>query len=231
MVLTVHVGAIALDPVGLHPVPRRQRGTARLARRLGGRPAASHRRDPRRRDRLGRRPHAPVAPMLGFVGTSPGMHETWANVWAGLHGGNLDVQELTDRRGDHPAGERAGGPAPRRRHARPPGRRRDLRRRGASRRRASSRLRCELAAAPATSPGRGSRTRPTGWSPRRAGPPRTPSAPRWKALILWLEEADGMSRGDAYLWLGQVLEARCTQFVNPTFTYVCKIAKEYLTSG
>jgi hypothetical protein len=47
-------------------------------------------------------------------------------------------------------------------------------------------------------------------------------------LILWLEEEHGFNRGDAYLWLGQVLEARCTQFVNPTFTYLCKVAKEYL---
>ena len=47
-----------------------------------------------------------------------------------------------------------------------------------------------------------------------------------EALILWLE-ADGMSRGAAYLWLGQVLEARCTQFVNPTFTYLAKVHRDY----
>ena len=33
---------------------------------------------------------------------------------------------------------------------------------------------------------------------------------------------------DAMLMLGQVAEARCTQLVNPHFTYVCKIAKRYL---
>jgi acetamidase/formamidase len=49
-----------------------------------------------------------------------------------------------------------------------------------------------------------------------------------EGLILWLEEDYGYSRAEAFLWLGQVLEARCTQFVNPTFTYVCKIAKQYL---
>ena len=38
---------------------------------------------------------------------------------------------------------------------------------------------------------------------------------------------NGMTRGDAYLWLGQVLEARCTQFVNPTFTYLVKVARAY----
>ena len=30
--------------------------------------------------------------------------------------------------------------------------------------------------------------------------------------------------------LGQVLEARCTEFVNPTFTYIAKVAKRYLPS-
>jgi hypothetical protein len=48
-------------------------------------------------------------------------------------------------------------------------------------------------------------------------------------MILWLEEDYGISRIDAYLLLGQVLEARCTQFVNPTFTYIAKMNKEYLT--
>ena len=51
-----------------------------------------------------------------------------------------------------------------------------------------------------------------------------------EGLILWLE-ADGMDRGEAYLWLGQVLEARCTQFVNPSFTYLAKVRREYWPAG
>ncbi|MBU8912772.1 MAG: acetamidase/formamidase family protein [Spirochaetales bacterium] len=47
-------------------------------------------------------------------------------------------------------------------------------------------------------------------------------------LITWMEESYGFTRGDAYLLLGQVMEARCTQFVNPTYTYIAKIAKKYL---
>jgi hypothetical protein len=47
-----------------------------------------------------------------------------------------------------------------------------------------------------------------------------------EALIVWME-ADGLPRGEAYLWLGQVLEARCTQFVNPTFTYLAKVRHEH----
>lgn len=49
-----------------------------------------------------------------------------------------------------------------------------------------------------------------------------------EATVLWLEESYGFSRGEAYLYLGQVLEARCTQFVNPTFTYIAKVARRYL---
>ena len=36
------------------------------------------------------------------------------------------------------------------------------------------------------------------------------------------------SAWEACLFLGQVLEARCTQFVNPTFSYVAKVRREYL---
>ena len=47
-------------------------------------------------------------------------------------------------------------------------------------------------------------------------------------MILWLEEEYGFTKGEAYLFLGQVLEARCTQFVDPTFSYVCKVNRMYL---
>ena len=40
-----------------------------------------------------------------------------------------------------------------------------------------------------------------------------------------------MSRGEAFLYLGQVLEARCTQFVNPTFTYIAKVNRRFLPAG
>ena len=52
-----------------------------------------------------------------------------------------------------------------------------------------------------------------------------------EAVIVWLEEDYGLSRIDAYLLLGQILEARCTQFVNPTFTYITKVNKNYLISA
>ena len=49
-------------------------------------------------------------------------------------------------------------------------------------------------------------------------------------MLLWLEEDYNFSRGEAYLFLGQVLEARCTQFVNPTLSYVAKVNHRYLPS-
>ena len=50
-------------------------------------------------------------------------------------------------------------------------------------------------------------------------------------MVLWLEGEYGFPRGEAYLFLGQVLEARCTQFVNPTFSYVAKVNQNYLPNG
>ena len=47
-------------------------------------------------------------------------------------------------------------------------------------------------------------------------------------MLLWLEEEYNFARKDAFMFLAQVLEARITQFVNPTFSYVAKVKKEYL---
>jgi len=47
-------------------------------------------------------------------------------------------------------------------------------------------------------------------------------------LIRWMGEDYGFTDADALMLLGQVAEARCTQLVNPKYTYVTKIAKRYL---
>ncbi|MCL2565645.1 MAG: acetamidase/formamidase family protein [Defluviitaleaceae bacterium] len=47
-------------------------------------------------------------------------------------------------------------------------------------------------------------------------------------LINWMMEEYGFTPHDAVLLLGQVLEARCTQVVDPLFSYVAKVKKEYL---
>ena len=52
----------------------------------------------------------------------------------------------------------------------------------------------------------------------------------FEEMVYWLEEEYGMSGPEAYMLLGQVADARCTQMVNPKFTYICKFPKRYLPS-
>ena len=46
-------------------------------------------------------------------------------------------------------------------------------------------------------------------------------------MLMYMEEY-GFTVDDAYMLMAQVMEARCTQFVNPTRTYICKMPKKYL---
>ncbi len=50
----------------------------------------------------------------------------------------------------------------------------------------------------------------------------------FEEMVYWLEESYGLSGAEAYMLLGQIAEARCTQMVNPKYTYVCKVDKKYL---
>jgi acetamidase/formamidase len=223
-VLTVHVGPIQLDPLGF---TRFRGANGAMPGWLGGSGIGPRHRIVTIRDGLiewGPGRVLPVAPMLGFVGTSPEF-EAWSNIWAGQHGGNFDVQELTTgaaitlpvnvpgaflhvgdmhaRQGD---GEICGA--------------------GGIEASGVVQLRCELS------------SRPSGFTwPRivdathkmiaaQARPAEDAFRLALEAIILWMEE-EGASRGEAYLWLGQVLEARCTQFVNPTFTYLAKVRHEH----
>lgn len=49
-----------------------------------------------------------------------------------------------------------------------------------------------------------------------------------ESLAAWLDEEYNIPTPEALMFLGQVLEARCTQFVNPTFSYICKVKRKYL---
>lgn len=224
MALVVHVGSIMLDPLGF---TRFRGANGAMPGWLGGSGVGPQHKIVTIENGVIRWSDSrllPVAPMLGFVGTSPEF-ETWGNTWAGPHGGNLDVQELTtgaaitlpvnvpgallhvgDMHAIQGDGEICGA--------------------GGIEASGVVSLRCELV------------DRPSGFSwPRiengthrmvaaQARPAEDAFRLALEALLGWLE-ADGMERGEAYLWLGQVLEARCTQFVNPTFTYLVKIRKEY----
>ena len=49
-----------------------------------------------------------------------------------------------------------------------------------------------------------------------------------RELLLWMEQEHALPVKEGYLLMGQVLEARNTQFVNPTWSYICKMPKRYL---
>jgi acetamidase/formamidase len=226
MMLRVHVGEIRLDPLGF----------TRFRGQTGAMPAwfessgvGPHHRVVRIENGViqwGDGRTLTAKPMIGFIGVAPEF-ERIANVWGGTWGGNFDVQEITtgasvclrvnvpgarlhigDMHAIQGDGEICGA--------------------GGIEASGVVRIRCELAPAP----------RNLRW-PRieneshimvaaMARPCEDAFRHALEGLILWMEEEFGFSRGDAYLWLGQVLEARCTQFVNPTFTYVAKVARRFL---
>jgi len=168
----------------------------------------------------------PVAPMVGFIGVAPA-HEQFHNGWGGYWGGNLDAQEVTTgatlylpvhvpgallhvgdmhaRQGD---GEICGA--------------------GGIEASGSVRLRCTLAPRPPAMRGPRLRDATHIATIACARPCEDAFRQALAAMLDWLVEEYGFERREAYLFLGQVLEARCTQFVNPTFTYICKVAHEWL---
>jgi amidase len=224
--LTVHIGEIDLDPIGF---TRFGGSTGAMPGWLGGTGVGTHHRIVEIHDGLIRWDQElalPVAPMLGCVGVAPA-RERFHNGWAGYWGGNFDAQEITTGAavqlavnvpgallhiGDMHALQGDGEIC------------------GAGGIEASGRVKvwCELADKPSSM-----------YWPRledathiavlaQGRPAEDAFRYALEAMVLWLEESYGFARGDAYLYLGQVLEARCTQFVNPSFTYIAKVAKRYL---
>jgi acetamidase/formamidase len=228
MMLKVQVGPIQLDPLGFTNF-RGQNGAMPAWFGSSG-VGAQHKIVQIENDEIvwSEMRRLPARPMLGFVGVAPA-YEKIGNVWGGPHGGNFDVQEITtgatlclrvnvpgallhvgDMHAIQGDGEICGA--------------------GGIEASGLVRLRCELAPAPphfhwprienATHIMTTAMARPCEDAFRHA----------LEALVLWLESDFGFARGEAYLYLGQVLEARCTQFVNPTFTYVAKVARQWLAS-
>jgi len=168
----------------------------------------------------------PVSPMLGVVGVAM-EHARWPNTWAGTWGGNMDIQEVTtgaavrlpisvpgallhigDMHAIQGDGEICGA--------------------GGIEAGGRVQISCDIAPRPKqmTWPRITNETHIIATAQGR--PAEDAFRLALSEMILWLEEDYAMSRGEAYLLLGQVLEARCTQFVNPTFTYVCKVNRKYL---
>lgn len=51
----------------------------------------------------------------------------------------------------------------------------------------------------------------------------------FEQMIYWLADDYGFTETEAYLYLAEIAEARCTQMVNPKYTYICKVAKSLLS--
>ena len=228
-VLKVHIGAIDLDPIGFTAYSG---NNSTLPGWLGPNGVGAGHRVVEIRDGLIHWSDAlklPAQPMIGCVGVAPA-RERINNSWAGYWGGNFDAQEVTTGAtvmlgvnvegallhiGDMHAIQGDGEIC------------------GAGGIEASGRVRVRVELAP----------RPNSFFwPRlindthiatlaMARPCEDAFRYALEALIVWLEEDYGLSRIDAYLLLGQILEARCTQFVNPTFPYLTKVKKDYLVSA
>ncbi len=224
--LTVHIGKISVDPVGF---TRFKGSNGAMPAWLGGSGVGSHSKIVEIKDgfiKWNDRLDIPIKPMIGFVGVSPEFTR-WHNGWCGEWGGNFDIPEITSgasvqlkvnvpgallhigdmhaRQGDGEicgaGGIEAGGIV---------------------------RIRCELSDAPKSMNWPRITDKQYIMTTGQARPAEDSFRIALSEMVLWLEEEFKLTRGEAYLFLGQVLEARCTQFVNPTFSYVAKVDKQFL---
>jgi acetamidase/formamidase len=168
----------------------------------------------------------PIKPMIGMVGLAP-EHEARSNSWAGEWGGNFDIQEITtgatvqipinhdgsflhvgDMHAIQGDGEISGG--------------------GGIETGGTVIMKCN------------SSTKPSGmiW-PRiindeyimttaQARPAEDGFRIALSEMLVWLENEFNIDKKEGFMLLAQVLEARVTQFVNPTYTYLLKLNKKFL---
>jgi hypothetical protein len=47
-------------------------------------------------------------------------------------------------------------------------------------------------------------------------------------MVYWMEDDWKIPAAEGYMLLGQIAEARCTQVVNPKYTYICKVERSLL---
>ncbi|MCS0495761.1 acetamidase/formamidase family protein [Ancylobacter sp. MQZ15Z-1] len=168
----------------------------------------------------------PVRPMIGVAGVAP-VAGAVLTVDNGPHGGNLDVQEITPGntvmfRVNHEGAHLFLGDC----HA--------LQGDGEANGMGAIEIAATLTVKVSLKP-----------APKRLGHPRidTPThictlgcarpledAMRiaFQEMIYWLEDDYGIPAPEAYMLLGQIAEARCTQVVNPKYTYICKVDKKLL---
>jgi acetamidase/formamidase len=226
MVLNVHVGAIELDPVGFTNFRGANGAMPAWFGSSGVGPQSRVVRIETQEIIWSERRRLQARPMIGFIGVAP-QFEKIANVWGGFWGGNFDVQEITtgatvqlrvnvpgaklhvgDMHAIQGDGEICGA--------------------GGIEAGGRVRMKCTLAPAPVNFTWPRIENATHIMTAAMARPCEDAFRHALEALVLWLEADYGFSRGEAYTYLGQVLEARCTQFVNPTFTYVAKVRRDLI---
>ncbi|MDQ2801155.1 MAG: acetamidase/formamidase family protein [Pseudomonadota bacterium] len=168
----------------------------------------------------------PIRPMVGVLGVAP-VHGAVLTVDNGVHGGNLDVQEITPGStvmfevhqegaalyvGDCHAvqgdGECVGM--------------------GATEVSATVTLSVSSADKPARMTWPRLDTRTHIGTLGCARPLEDAMRIAFEQMVYWLADEYGFTEIEAYQFLAQVAEARCTQMVNPKYTYICKVAKSLL---
>lgn len=165
----------------------------------------------------------PIRPMVGTLGTAPA-HEALANIKGGSHGGNMDIQEIEKGArvylpvevdgallhiGDCHAIQGDG----------------EICNAGGIECRADVTIRATVMPRPRSY--QGVRIENANFL-MTAACGRTVEESFEEAsghLLAWIAEDFDLSIEETYLLMGQVMEARNTQFVNPTFSYLCKMPK------
>ena len=168
----------------------------------------------------------PTSPMIGTLGTAPAL-ETLSNTKGGMHGGNMDIQEVCKGStvylpvqvdgallhiGDVHALQGDG----------------EINCAGGIECRSVVTLRAKLVKRPADY--RCVRIENDAWIMTAACERSIEESFRLAAeqMLHWMADEYSFTLEDAYLLMGQVMQARCTQFVNPTYSYLCKMPKKYL---
>jgi amidase len=225
-VLAIHVHAMELDEIGytalwpgigMFPDWVRQKEFGIQTRAMEVRNGFVHWSDSRK---------LAIKPMIGVLGVAP-VHGAVLTVDNGTHGGNLDVQEITTGStvlfevqqegaslyvGDCHAlqgdGECVGM--------------------GATEIGARVTLSVELRDKPARMTWPRIETDTHIATLGCARPLEDAMRIAFEQMVYWLADDYGFTDAEAYMFLGQIAEARCTQVVNPKYTYICKVAKSCL---
>jgi len=168
----------------------------------------------------------PVKPMIGVIGVAP-VHGAVLTIDNGPHGGNLDVQEITKGntvklRVSKPGAHLFMGDC----HA--------IQGDGEANGMGAIEIATELTVRVQLEPAPPRLNHPRIETPTHictlgcARPLEDAMRLAFEEMVYWLEDDYRIPAPEAYMLLGQIAEARCTQVVNPKYTYICKVDRRFL---